>query len=292
MTDTRGLRKRGRPSEWNEQALAQRNPLGRETGFPDSYSPAVLYPMPRTDHRDALGIGPALPFTGEDVWTAFEFSWLNAKGKPRVAIGRVQVPCDSPCIVESKSMKLYLGSFAQTRVETVAEVNSMLAGDLAGAFGGSVTVELVALADLGLPAEAPPGVCLDELDIDIDSDDDAAQRLAVLPEGEAVTRETLHTNLFRSVCPVTGQPDWATIILRYSGPRIDRAALLRYLIGYRRQPAFHEAVVEQIFMDVLQRCAVKELSVQGCFLRRGGIDIMPFRSNFEAPSPPLRLIRQ
>lgn len=278
--------------ESNESEVSRTNPLGRETGIPEGYSPGVLYPMSRVDHRDALGIRAALPFTGEDVWSAFEFSWLNARGKPEVAMVRVQVPCDSPCIVESKSMKLYLGSFSQTRVDSTTRVQGMLAADLASAFGTEVEVGLVSLADMSAIGEGPPGLCLDELDVDIHSYDYAVETLAVLPGGEEVHRETLHSNLFRSICPVTGQPDWATIIVRYSGPAMDRAALLGYLIGFRRHPAFHEAVVEQIFMDLSQRCGAKELSVHGCFLRRGGIDISPFRSNFEGPPPPMRLLRQ
>jgi 7-cyano-7-deazaguanine reductase len=248
--------------------------------------------MSRADHRDGLGIRAVLPFTGEDVWSAFEFSWLNARGKPEVGMVRVQVPCDSPYIVESKSMKLYLGSFAQTRVDGTSRVQEIMAADLASAFGAEVQVGVVSLADMASIGDGPPGLCLDELDVDIDGYDYAVETLAVVSGGEDVHRETLHSNLFRSICPVTGQPDWATIIVRYSGPAMDRAALLRYLIGFRRHPAFHEAVVEQIFMDLSRRCGAKELSVQGCFLRRGGIDISPFRSNFEEPPPPMRLLRQ
>lgn len=247
--------------------------------------------MSRNDHRDVLGIRSELPFAGEDVWTAFEFSWLNSRGKPEVAIVRIRVPFDSPSIVESKSMKLYLGSFAQTRVDTGSDVRAMLRGDLGSAFGAEVSVELVSLPDIDLPT-SPPGFCLDDLDIDIESYDYIAESLAVLPDGEWISRETLHTNLFRSLCPVTGQPDWATIVVRYSGPKLDRAGLLRYLVGFRRHSAFHEAVVEQIFVDLSDRCSTRELSVQGCFLRRGGIDISPFRSDFEAPPPPVRLPRQ
>ncbi len=276
----------------NEWEASRTNPLGRETDFPDRYSPSVLYPMSRADHRDALGIGPALPFSGEDVWTALEFSWLNARGKPEVAMVRIKVPCGSPHIVESKSMKLYLGSYSQTPIETRSQVHGMLAGDLASAFGAEVEVGLISLTDMDAIAEAPPGLCLDDLDLEIDRYDYAAATLAVLPGGEGAYRETLHTNLFRSICPVTGQPDWATIIVRYSGPAMDRAALLRYLIGFRRHPAFHEAVVEQIFMDLSQHCGTRELSVQGCFLRRGGIDISPFRSDFEPPPSSMRLLRQ
>jgi 7-cyano-7-deazaguanine reductase len=281
-----------RPWNLNEQEVAQSTPLGSETSFPENYSPAVLYPMSRIDHRDALGIRSALPFAGEDLWNAFEFSWLNARGKPQVAVVRVQVPCDSPSIVESKSMKLYLGSYAQTRIDDASQVRAMLAGDLASGFGVEVNVGLFAMADMALPDRSPPGECLDDIDVDVDSYDYAAESLAVLSRGEEVTRETLHTNLFRSVCPVTGQPDWATIVVRYSGRPMDRAALRRYLIGFRRHPAFHEAVVEQIFMDLSQRCGTRDLSVQGCFLRRGGIDISPFRSDFEAPGAPVRLLRQ
>lgn len=247
--------------------------------------------MSRNDSRNALGIRTETPFAGEDVWTAFEFSWLNSRGKPEVALVRIRVPAHSPAIVESKSMKLYLGSFAQTRIENVAKVLAMLRDDLGSAFGTEVAVDLLSMADITVPT-SPPGICLDDLEIDIEHYDYAPEALAVLPDAGMVMGETLHTNVFRSLCPVTGQPDSATIIVRYSGPSLDRAALLRYLVGFRRRSAFHEAVVEQIFMDLSAQCRTEALTVQGCFLRRGGIDISPFRSDFEAPGAALRLLRQ
>lgn len=266
-------------------------PLGHPTGHPDRYAPALLYPVPRAPQRAALGIGTRLPFTGVDLWTAYELTWLDEHGKPLVALATLQVPVDSPAIVESKSMKLYLGSFAQSRYASGADVAAAIARDLSHAAGAPV------LATLQEPAEFAAqsitelsGESLDELPIACDAYDVAPDLLSA---GGASVAETLTTQLFRSVCPVTAQPDIASIQVAYRGPRIDRAGLLRYLVSYRCHAGFHEHCVERIFVDVMARCAPSALTVEARFTRRGGIDINPWRTNAGTGAPPnVRTARQ
>jgi 7-cyano-7-deazaguanine reductase len=244
--------------------------------------------MPRAPQRDALGLAGALPFRGVDLWTAYEISWLDVAGKPQLAVGHLSVPADSPRLAESKSLKLYLGSFAQETLDRAEAVRRMEA-DLGRACGAAVRVDLVGASDRS-DLQDLPGESLDELPIATDVYEPAPRFLeASGPQVE----ETLRTALFRSRCPVTAQPDYGDVMIRYRGPRIDRTGLLRYLVSYRTHAAFHEACVESIFVDVLRRCAPSALTVYARFLRRGGIEINPFRSNFE-PEPPalIRTFRQ
>ena len=266
-------------------------PLGHATGYPDTYDATLLFPVPRAPQREEIGLAGALPFTGADVWTAFELTWLDPHGKPAVAIASFEVPVASPAIVESKSVKLYLGSFAQSRFANAAAVSAAIVRDLSAAVGAQVTLELVAPAAFrALRIAELPGASLDDLPI-------AADRYVVDPALLVVTgpvvAETLRTDLFRSVCPITGQPDYASVAVAYSGPRIDRAALLRYLVSYRTHPGFHEHCVERIFVDVAAVCRSDALTVHARFTRRGGIDINPFRTNAGLPVPaPTRAPRQ
>lgn len=258
-------------------------PLGHATSYPDAYDAALLFPVPRAPQREEIGVRGALPFTGADIWTAFELTWLDPQGKPRVAIATLVVPATSTAIVESKSVKLYLGGFAQTRCDEPAEVRAMIERDLTLATGGQVAVELVApeafgtshLADLG-------GVSLDDLPI-------AIQRYQLTPEllgaQGPVVEETLKTDLFRSLCPITVQPDFASVQIAYRGPAIDHAGLLRYLVSYRGHPGFHEHCVERIFVDLMARCRCESLSVYARFTRRGGVDINPYRTNAGVATP-------
>ena len=263
---------------------AAASPLGRPTAQPERYDPAILFSMPRAPQREALGLGGTLPFGGIDLWNAYELSWLDAQGKPQVAVGRFRVPAESPQIVESKSLKLYLGSFAHERIADPGELASRIESDLSRACGVAVDVAIS-------PCEAAtaigplPGESLDEIAIGIDAYELEPSFLSAT--GEDV-QETLRTALFRSRCPVTGQPDYADVMIHYRGPRIERPGLIRYLVSYRRHAAFHEACVERIFVDVLRRCRARELTVYARFLRRGGLDINPYRSNFEdlPPSSP------
>ncbi|MBB3229388.1 NADPH-dependent 7-cyano-7-deazaguanine reductase QueF [Halomonas stenophila] len=266
-------------------------PLGRESAYPEHYDAGLLYPIERAANRAPLGIEEgALPFVGEDEWHAFELSWLNARGKPIVAVARFRLPADSPRLIESKSWKLYLNGFNQTRFASRDEVVAILERDLARAAGTAVSVELFGVDDEALAPRRLPGECLDDRDIAVDDYTPSAEHLGV---GEEVVEETLYSHLLKSNCPVTGQPDWGSVLIRYKGPRLDRDGLLRYLIGYRQHQDFHEHCVEHIFMDLMARARPERLLVLARYVRRGGLDISPWRGTpGERPPLPLRLARQ
>jgi 7-cyano-7-deazaguanine reductase len=260
------------------------SPLGHATTYAEKYDPGLLFPVERAPQRAELGFGAELPFHGVDLWTAYELSWLDAAGKPQVAIATFTVPAASPRLVESKSVKLYLTAFNQTRFAGDAEVAATIARDLGAAAGATVDVGLTPPEGFAaLPRGELAGVCLDALPIAIDRFEPAPEALAAA--GPAVG-ETVFTRLFRSVCPVTGQPDYASVQLAYRGARIDHAGLLRYLVAFRRHPGFHEHCVERIFADVWRRCRPEELSVYARFTRRGGVDINPYRTSGDEPPPP------
>lgn len=249
-------------------------PLGREVAYPARYDPSLLFPIARTLGRDALGVrGDALPFIGHDRWQAYELSWLDARGKPHVATATLRVPVDSPNLVESKSLKLYLNSFNAHRFEDATAVLATIATDLGRAAGAVVEVAF------GLPnlAADDGAESIDGLDIDIDRyGPPDAQWLQADPD--AIVEERLRSALLKSNCPVTGQPDWASVHIAYRGARIDRAGLLRYLISFRDHAEFHEQCVERIFVDLMARCAPQALSVEARYTRRGGLDINPWRA--------------
>jgi 7-cyano-7-deazaguanine reductase len=259
-------------------------PLGHPTTYPDTYDAALLFPVPRGPQRREIGVTGTLPFTGADTWTAYELTWLDPRGKPQVAIATLVVPATSMAIVESKSVKLYLGAFAQTRFDGVAEVAATIERDLAHATGGIATV------DLDTPARFVSARVADLTGESLDDLPAAVQRYHLAPELLAadgpVVEETLTTSLFRSLCPITFQPDFASLQLAYRGPAIDHGGLLRYLVSYRCHPGFHEHCVERIFVDVMARCRCEALSVYARFTRRGGIDINPFRTNAGIAAPP------
>lgn len=266
--------------------------LGRDVASPVRYAPDVLVPLDRVAGRSALAWSGPLPFTGVDLWTAWELSWLEPGGKPVAATAELRVPADSPRTVESKSLKLYLGSLNAERYSSAAAVAELIAADLGRLTGASVDcrVSTQPAAVRGVL----PGRCLDELAANCNAYLPDARLLALAPGADTAPEasETLHSHLFRSVCPVTGQADWASVLIRYHGGRLDDHALLRYLVSYRQHAAFHEQCVERIFLDVLQRCQPRRLTVYARYLRRGGIDINPFRSNFETAPPNLALWRQ
>lgn len=269
------------------------SPLGKQSEYTDTYTPSLLHSIERAAARSEFGLNTeALPFTGEDVWMCYELTWLGARGKPEVCAMRIKVPCNSPCIVESKSLKLYLGSLAQTRFANRAELLNTLNSDLGLAFRAPVMLELIDLQQIPQIVAQPAGICLDRLDVKLDRYERDAGLLQLEAGEERMVKETLHTNLFRSLCPVTGQPDFATVVIRYLGRPITRASLLAYLVSFRNHQAFHEATIEQIYLDIQQRCRADQLSVAGRFLRRGGIDINPFRSNVDEQLPLMRLPRQ
>lgn len=270
------------------------SPLGRDSAYPTTVDHAVLFAVPRTEARKAIGLGAAaLPFTGVDVWNAWEFSWLDVRGLPRVAVLRMTVPCTSPSIVESKSLKLYLGGYAMTPFTGPDAVRARVEREVSACVDAKVAVTLLDAQDLERAGVHPlRGESLD--DQRIEADGYGPPRPELLVARGVVVDETLSTRLFRSLCPVTGQPDWASVVLRYRGRAIEHAGLLRYLVSYRQHPDFHEACVERIFGDVMARCAPRGLSVYARFMRRGGIDINPWRATprfAEAPGNP-REVRQ
>ena len=266
-------------------------PLGRPARHPDRYAPSLLYAVPRHPQRAALGLAARLPFTGVDVWTAYELTWLDAMGKPQVALATLEVPAESPSLVESKSMKLYLGSFAQTNFAGMTEVAAAIERDISAATGARVAVTLRGPAAFDAQAiRELAGENLDSLQIACDTYDVEPGFLAA---GHERVEETLTTRLFRSVCPVTAQPDIASVQVSYRGMRVDHEGLLRYLVSYRRHAGFHEHCVERIFVDLAARCGCEHLSVLARFTRRGGLDINPFRTNAGAAAPAnVRTARQ
>jgi 7-cyano-7-deazaguanine reductase len=258
--------------------------LGQATEYPQRYAPGVLFPIARAQGRAELGFAATLPFHGVDLWTHYEVSWLDARGKPRVAIAEIAVPATSPCLIESKSMKLYFNSLNFERFDEAAAFLAVVERDLSAAAGAPVAVTLqpVAVAGNGAGAgfspafAALPGDCLDELDI-------ACEAFQVDPgllraDASRPVRETLHSHLLRSRCPVTHQPDWATLLVDYEGAALDRAGLLAYLVSYRNQSDFHEQCVERIFRDVMAVARPTRLTVYARYTRRGGLDINPWRS--------------
>jgi 7-cyano-7-deazaguanine reductase len=278
------------------EPMTDRSPLGREVEYPQSPDARVLCPIARAQSRAELGLDArAPPFAGADIWNAYELSWLDSRGKPRVAIAELRVPADSPNLVESKSLKLYLNGYAQTRFEEASALRACIARDLSAAAGASVEVGLIGAREFASQRIAElPGASLDDLEIDIaDYGPPQPEHLRVNTHARRI-EEALTTQLFRSNCPVTGQPDWAALQIRYAGAPMDHAGLLRYLVSYRNHCGFHEACVERIFMDITARCAPRGLSVYARFTRRGGLDINPWRSTpgFGAIPPNLRGARQ
>ena len=256
-------------------------PLGREVAYPRAYDPSLLFPIPRAQGRAALGLGGgALPFAGHDRWHAYELSWLDGRGKPVVETATFLVPADSPHLVESKSLKLYLNSLNRSRFDSRGEVRARIGADLSAAAGVPVTVDFglppVDAGDGAMPG-APVPVSLDGLDVACDEYDAPNPALLSADDGEVVD-EVLHSALLKSNCPVTGQPDWAGIRIAVRGPRIDRAGLLRYLVSFREHAGFHEQCVEQVFVDLVARCRPQALSVEARYTRRGGLDINPWRA--------------
>lgn len=266
--------------------------LGKPVDYRAEYDPSLLFAIARAGNRATLGVGDALPFHGIDIWNAYELSWLDTRGKPRVALAEFRIPADSPNLIESKSFKLYLGSLAQQRIAGSEAVHAMLVRDLSAAAGAAVSVMLSALTASAMPLQALAGEVIDDLSLQIDHY--GPPRAEFLQhDADSVVEESLVSHLLRSNCPVTGQPDWGSVQISYRGPRIDRAGLLRYLVSYRQHSDFHEHCVERIFVDVLQRCAPTQLSVYARYTRRGGLDINPWRSTqrgFDPGNP--RLLRQ
>lgn len=265
-------------------------PLGQPTTYTDAYDPSLLHPIPRAESRATLGLTQDLPFRGEDLWNAWDLTWLTQHGQPRVAAAIIRIPASSSHIIESKSMKLYLNSLSMTPFDNVDALLRRMETDLARAAGGEVRVAIEEPASRSHSVAALEGEDLDLLDIPCSEYEIDASLLAI--SGDAVVDATLYTHAFRSLCPVTGQPDLGSVAIRYSGPAIRPDALFRYLVSYRQHDDFHEACVERMFVDIFARCAPQRLSVYARFQRRGGIDINPFRTNGDESAVNLRLWRQ
>jgi 7-cyano-7-deazaguanine reductase len=277
-------------------STADQSPLGKSTAYQSQYAPELLFPISRAHKREELGLtatSGTLPFFGVDIWNAYELSWLNMRGKPQVAIATITAPSDSPNIVESKSFKLYLNSFNQTRLAGSDALVELLRQDLSAAFGAPVHVSLAMPDAFGsLQLGELEGTLLDRLDVEIDQYVPSPQLLSAR-HADGPVEETLVSHLLKSNCLVTGQPDWGTVQIRYVGPQIDQEGLLKYLIGFREHNEFHEQCVERIFMDVLRQCKPTKLAVYARYTRRGGLDINPWRANFSTGKPGnLRSARQ
>lgn len=271
-------------------------PLGRQVDYPDTYAPECLAAVARRPARAALaqdtpGSRTPLPFHGGDIWNARELTWLADSGCPQIADLELHIPADSPNLVESKSLKLYLGSFAMSRFASAEAVGTVIRADIEAVTGAAVDVTLRRPGDLPVPQiDRLPGACIDDQDVVCELWHPEPALLAAEPA--IVTTEDLHSHVLRSLCPVTGQPDFGSVLVSYRGPRIDPAALLRYIASFRQHADFHETCVERMFLDIRERCAPASLTVYARYQRRGGIDINPWRSTEPAAPPNLRLWRQ
>ena len=263
--------------------------LGKHTPLVDAYAPQLLFPIARARGRQGLGITGPLPFDGFDVWHAYELSWLDHTCKPVARVGRLCVPASSPNMVESKSLKLYFNSLNNTCFGSEAELVRTVRVDIAAVAGAPVELELLDVCDPRLAGSVPPGDCLDDLEF---APVAGEPRADLLETGEQYAEQTFYSHLLRSLCPVTGQPDWATVWLSYGGPRLCAPSLLSYIVAYRRHQEFHEQCIERMFCDIQARCRPRFLHVQGCYTRRGGLDISPFRSTDPQAAPLPRLNRQ
>ncbi|AMJ97505.1 NADPH-dependent 7-cyano-7-deazaguanine reductase QueF [Alteromonas macleodii] len=267
--------------------------LGKQVDYEFEYNPDLLQGVPRSLSRDTLNLASSgLPFDGIDTWTGYELSWLNLKGKPNVAILECHVPITSKNLIESKSFKLYLNSFNQTKFASVEDVRQVLQADLSACAGEPVEVKLILPEQFSsLQFQEFNGTLLDSLDVEIDQYSPNTQYLTVA-KNETGVQETLVSHLLKSNCLITSQPDWASIQIRYEGRAIEHEGLLKYLISFRQHNEFHEQCVERIYNDIMKHCQPDKLTVCARYTRRGGLDINPFRSNYEAPYANHRQARQ
>lgn len=270
--------------------MIEQSPLGQKTVYTETYAPELLFPVPRSLGRDKIGFKEVLPFDGEDIWTGYELSWLNPKGKPVIAMAEFRFPALSLFIVESKSFKLYLNSLTQSSFESVEEVRALIEKDLQAVTQADVKAELF------LPGEyrqkdlhSFSGVCLDKQDISASVYQVDRSLLFTHPEK---VDETVYSDLLKSNCLATGQADWGSVFVHYCGDLIDHEGLLQYIISYRRHSGFAEHCVESFYKDIWDMCRPEKLTVYVRYTRRGGLDINCFRSNFEQAPANLRHYRQ
>lgn len=272
------------------------SPLGKSSEYKSEYDPSLLFPIERKEKREELGIDQNdLPFYGRDLWYGYELSWLNLSGKPIVRVAQFELPCDSPCLIESKSFKLYLNSFNQSRFDSAEQVENLLIQDLSAVAKAPVSVRLFTIDEFETRAfDHASGINIDELDVAVDCYQYDPSLLARSDSefSSEIISETLNTHLLKSNCPVTGQPDWGTLVVGYRGESIDHGSLLRYVCSFRDHQEFHEQCVERAFVDLQKHYKFEELTVYAQYLRRGGLDINPWRSTLNSLPERLRFIRQ
>ena len=264
----------------------EQSQLGKTSAYVDQYDASLLFPIPRQTKRHEIGITGALPFFGADLWTAFELSWLNSRGKPVVALAHFTIPCETPHIIESKSFKLYLNSFNNTRFDSADAVQARLREDINEALWrgapvrqSSAGVRVITQEQFALQkVQELEGLNLDRLDIECTDYSPRPDLLKADHENPAIT-QTLVSHLLKSNCLVTGQPDWGSVQISYTGAAIDQESLLRYIVSFRNHNEFHEQCVERIFMDIMRQCQPMKLSVYARYTRRGGLDINPLRTS-------------
>ncbi|MBV6753479.1 NADPH-dependent 7-cyano-7-deazaguanine reductase QueF [Pseudomonas chlororaphis] len=272
---------------------AEHSPLGKSSEYIATYTPSLLFPIPRAAKWAELGLSAeTLPYVGVDFWNCFELSWLLPSGKPVVAIGEFSIPADSPNIIESKSFKLYLNSLNQTPFVDTDSLEAVLRADLSAAAGKPVGVRVRHLSEVQAEGVvALPGVCIDDLEISVS--DYAHPRPELLRcDASRIVEESVHSHLLKSNCPVTSQPDWGSVVVEYRGAALDHASLLAYLVSFRQHSDFHEQCVERIFLDLQRLLKPEKLTVYARYVRRGGLDINPYRSTEKVEFKNLRLVRQ
>jgi 7-cyano-7-deazaguanine reductase len=277
----------------NINLTPEQSELGKKAEYDPHYNPDKLFPIPRKGKRDEIGVPDNLPFFGFDLWNHYEVSWLNEKGKPIVALAEISYGCETPCIIESKSMKLYFNSFNNTNFKDEHTVEAIVKKDLEERVGGTVFVKISPLSNLSDNKlfVGFNGECIDELDIECSSYE---VKPSLLTPEEELVEETLFSNLLKSNCLVTNQPDWGSVQISYKGKKINRKGLLQYIVSFRNHNEFHEQCIERIFMDIMNYCKPEELTVYGRYTRRGGLDINPYRStkNISKSTLNTRLYRQ
>lgn len=265
------------------ESTPENSDLGKVIAYPSDYNPTILFPIARKAKRDEIGVSEPLPFFGFDLWNHYEVSWLNTKGKPIAALAEIVYDCTSPYIIESKSLKLYFNSLNNVQFADLHTLESTIRKDLSERIGSGVMVSIKPLNEIGAHQfKQEEGICLDELDIVCSSYEVDCSLLSV---ETAMVDEVLYSHVLKSNCPVTQQPDWATVQITYKGRKINHEGLLQYIVSYRNHNEFHEQCIERIFMDIMQACKPHYLSINGRYTRRGGIDINPYRSTEPYTSP-------
>lgn len=275
------------------QHPAEHSPLGKSREYVSTYAPELLFPISRTTKWAELGLtADTLPYQGVDLWNCYELSWLTASGKPVVAIGEFSIPAQSPNIIESKSFKLYLNSLNQTAFDSAEAVRAVMERDLSAAAGAPVGVRVRSLDEVaGEGVAVIEGTCVDDLDVAVESYDHPRPELLSCDDTRRVD-EVLYSHLLKSNCPVTGQPDWGTLVVEYAGPALDAASLLAYVVSFRQHQDFHEQCVERIYLDLQRLLQPTRLTVYARYVRRGGLDINPYRSSEAVQPDNRRLVRQ